>query len=92
MKSAREWGITPLEMLTGKPGTWADERNRALALGLTQHEASICSGCGLSLVDTTADDAAIHADSRNCRGCQMLHDAKGEHDKPGTQYYLDVVD
>lgn len=79
-------------MLTGESGSWADVRNRLLALALTQHEATICSGCGMSLHDTLDDDIRLSADSRHCRGCEMLHEAHGEHDKPGTQYYLEVME
>lgn len=93
LRSAREWGQTPLAMLTGEVDKgWEHWRNRLLALALTQYEATLCGGCGLPMNQTTEDDTRLDADSVHCRGCQMLHDAQGEHDKPGTRYYVALAE
>lgn len=93
LKTAQEWGIFPLDLLNPKDvgSTWADSRNRLLALGFTQHMATICSGCGMSLTDTTGDDVRLTVEDRHCRGCELLRDAGSEHDKPGTQHFLEFM-
>jgi hypothetical protein len=88
------WGV-PHSVLRGRPaGAWRDT-DRLLALALTTHEDSLCSGCGVRK-DRAYNQPdmegwfAVHA--AKCEGCAALElDAK-QHDDRTRADKVYVVD
>lgn len=75
-----------------KRASWANDRNRLLALALTILEAQTCSGCGQPLHEAASDDPPDYSpENYRCAGCAVLSQAGSENDEPGTKWYLDVT-
>lgn len=61
-------------MLTGKDSTWADERNRKLALALTMLEDETCKSCGTPtwIGMSTNNEIVFDLKGAICYGCGEL--------------------
>ena len=85
----------PLSVLRGAPpgGRWT-EHDRSLAVALTLHEATLCTGCGQPAEETTSPEAdpsnragAWHyevPDPHRCHACTAVADRQDEMAESGT--------
>jgi hypothetical protein len=74
LKASKEWGVVPLELLNGKKSSWADVRNRFLAVALTLLEDETCKSCGTPAWwgHSTDNEIAFKVESSVCYGCAEL--------------------
>lgn len=74
LKTARSWGVPPLEILNGEKSSWKDMRNRLLAVALTIMEDETCNSCGTPAWwgRSTNNEIAFKIESSVCYGCAEL--------------------
>jgi hypothetical protein len=87
LKTARSWGIPPLELLTGKKVGWSDDRNRFLAVALTLMEDETCKSCGTPawIGHSTNNEIAFSVKSTVCYGCAELERDRDSVSSDGKQ-------
>lgn len=85
LKTARAWGLPPMELLTGEKTSWKDERNRMLAVALTLLEAETCNSCGTPawIGHSTNNEITFDVETSVCYGCAELEKDQGAVSKDG---------
>lgn len=82
IKTAREWGVPPRQVLRGRPVTWNAVDTR-LSMGLTLLEQETCRECGTpSWLGHSADSRIEFGhEVAYCYGCMTLEKERAESSK-----------
>ena len=93
LKTARSWQIPPLQMITGEPSGWDNDRNRLLAVALTLLEDETCKGCGtpIWLGHSSNNEVVFDVMASTCFGCAEVdkkREIAGKKHKPGESHYV----